>query len=338
VIAVRLLANGAVVREAVFREGSFGIGRAPESDFVVVDPSLSRRHALVRTDEQGEVWIEDANSRHGLWIGGGLVPRARLSATEPLRCRLGTVELELALSSNEATQEILVPVVSGPAKGARAPFLWLAAVAAGGIAVLIEPAFWSPWEPDRLTGLFQFTLGLAVGLPVLAFVLVGLLRIVGREARVSQSLRALAFVSWGSLFLRLVLAASAYALSVRAHALLAALLQTVATVVIVASLACIARPGPRLRFFATWAAAVTVVMAAFGAIGALAARRAGMPELDYEFQAPALGVTGPASDLESYLRVVGEDFAVAENRAADELRRSEAGVGLPAELVSAENP
>ena len=125
----------------------------------------------------------------------------------------------------------------------------------------------------------------------------------------------------------LVLAASAYVLSVRAHALLAALLQVAATVVIIASLACIARPGPRLRFFATWAAAVTVVTAAFGAVGALAARQAGMPELDYEVQAPVLGLTGPASDLESYLRVVGEDFATAENRAAEELRRSEARGG-----------
>jgi hypothetical protein len=251
-----------------------------------------------------------------------------LSATGSLRCRLGTVDLELVLSSNEATQEIPVASSSGPRKWASVPLLWMAGVAAGGFSALVEPAYWSPWRPDRLTDLLKFTLSLAVGLPVLAFVLIGLLRVVGRKARFSQALRALALVAWGSALLRLVLAASTYALSIRAHAFLASVLQAAATVVIIASLACVARPGPRLRFFAMWAAAVTVVIGAVVAIEALAARQVGMPELDYGVNAPILGITGPASDLETYLRILNEDFAAAEDRAADELRRSGDGVGV----------
>jgi hypothetical protein len=327
VIAVRLLADGVVVREAVFREGSLAIGRAPECDFVIVDPSLSRRHALVRTDENGDVWIEDTDSRNGLWVGDEPVPRARLSAVRPARFRLGVVELELALSSADATQKIALPAAPGPRPRLRALGLWAAGVVAGALTLLIEPVFWSPWDSDRWTSFLRLTLGLAVGLPVLAFVLVGLLRIVGRKARVSDALSTLALLSWGSVLLSLVLVVSSYALSVRAHALLVVVIQVVATIIIVASLASTARPGPRLRFFATWSAVVALLIVGFGAVGALASRQAGMPELDYEVAVPVLGLTGPASDLESYLRVVGEDFDTAEKGAADELRRSEAARG-----------
>jgi FHA domain len=324
VIAVRLLADGVIVREVVFRDGTLVIGRAPESDFVVLDPSVSRRHAIVRTDESGEVWIEDADSRNGVRVGGERVPRARLNGTGPLRCRLGAVELEVAAPSADATQEIPVASLLPPVSRLRALGLWAAAVAAGATALLIDPGYWSPWEPDRETTLFQLTLGLAVGLPILAFVLIGLLRIAGRKARVGDALRAIALVSWGSTLLKLVLVAATYALSVRMHVALAGILQSAATVVTIAGLACIARPGPRLRFFATWAAAVAVVIVGFSALGALAARQAGMPQLDYDVGAPILGLTGPASDLDGFLRTVGEDFATADRRAADERRRSEA--------------
>ncbi|HEY6553080.1 MAG TPA: FHA domain-containing protein, partial [Vicinamibacteria bacterium] len=322
-IAVRLLADGVVVREVVFRGGAFVIGRAPESDFVIVDPTLSRRHALVRTDESGGVWIEDAESRNGLWVGDERVAEARLSAVRPTRFRLGAVELELALSSADATESLARPPAQGPRPRLRAVGLWAAGVAAGALALLIEPGFWSPWDTNRWTTFLRFGLGMAVGLPVLAFVLVGLLRVVGRKVRVSDALSTLCLLSWGSVLVSLVLLGSTYALSVRAHSVLVSVVQVVATVVIVASLASIARPGPRLRFFASWAAIVTLMMVGFGAVGALAARQAGMPELDYGVAVPILGLTGPATDVETYLRVAGEDFASAENGAADELRRSE---------------
>jgi hypothetical protein len=324
VIAVRLLADGAVVREVVFRDDGVVIGRGPESDFVVADPSVSRRHALVRTDESGAVWIEDEGSRNGLWVAGERVLRAPLTAIGPLRCRLGAVEVELALASADATQEIEVDGVLRPVSRLAALGPWAAGVAAGAATLLIQPGFWSPWEPDRLTNLFQLGLGLAVGLPIFAFVLIGLLRIVGRKARVSDALRSLALVGWGWVFLEIVLTVSPYALSVRAHAALMVGLRVGGTIVTVASLASVARPGARLRFFATWAAAVAVVLVGFGVLGALAERQAGMPALDYAVAVPVLGLTGPASDLEGYLRAVGKDFATAEERAADERRRSDA--------------
>ena len=324
-IAVRLLVDGAVVREAVFREASVVIGRGLESDFVIVDPSVSRQHARVRADPSGAVWIEDVGSRNGLRIGTERVERAALPAAGSLRCRLGATEVELVVPSTDATVEIMAPTPSahGPLRALKALALWAAGITAWANLMLINPSFWSPWEQDRLTTLSWVALGVAVGLPVLAFVLIGLLRIVGRRARVSDALRALTLVSWGWVLLTLLVEAASYGLSVRAHGVLTALLGQGAVVVTVAYLASVARPGPRRRFFVTWVVAVAVLLAGFAGAGRLAARQAGTPRLDYDVRMPIAGVTGPASHFDRYLDALRADFNAAEGRAEDERRRSE---------------
>lgn len=325
-IAVRLLVDGVVVREAVFREAPVVIGRGPESDFAIVDPSVSRQHARVRADESGAVWIEDAGSRNGLRIGAERVERAALPAGGSLRCRLGAAEVELAVSSTDATVEIMAPAPSphGPLRALKALALWAAGITAWAGLMLIDPSFWSPWEQDRLTTLSWVTLGVAVGLPVLAFVLIGLLRIVGRRARVSDALRALALVSWGWVLLTFLMEAASYGLSVRAHGVLTALLGPGGAAVTVAYLASVARPGPRRRFFVTWVVAIAVLLAGFAGAGRLAARQAGTPQLDYDVRTPIAGVTGPASHVDRYLDALRADFSVAAGRAEEERRHSEA--------------
>jgi hypothetical protein len=325
-IAVRLVVDGAVVRETVFRDGAAVIGRGVECDFPIIDPSVSRQHARVRTDEAGTVWIEDTTSRNGLRIGRERVDRAAVPTNGTLRCRLGAAEVELAVTTADTTLEMPVPMrtAHGPRQALKTLAAWAAGIAAGASLLVISPSFWSPWDQNQLSTLSWVTLTVAVGLPIQAFILIGLLRIVGRRARLGDALRALAFVSWAWVLLSMVLEAASYGLSIRAHALLTVLLQSCGTVVTVAYLASLARRGPRRRFFLTWAAAVAVLLAGFSAVSHLAARQAGMPQLDYEVRMPIGGVTGPSSGLDRYFDQVRSDFERAEARAVEERRQSEA--------------
>jgi FHA domain len=322
-IAIRLLVDGAVVREAVFRDLPVSIGRGADCDFAIVDPSVSRSHARVVADESGAVWIEDAGSVNGLRVATTRTDRAALPPTGALRCSLGAAEVELALASPDATLEIAAPRPAAPAwaRTLRAAGYWAAGIAAWTGNALLDAGFWSPWEQDRQTKLSWLTLGVAVGLPIMAFVLMGLLRIVGRKARMSEVLRALALVSAGWVAFTLVEGASAYLLSVRLHSLLVGLLGSGGLVATVAYLASVARPGPRGRFFLAWAAVISVLL--LGAVGAgrLATRQAGIPQLDYDVSMPVAGLTGPARDLDSYLGTVRSGFETAQ-RAAEENRRS----------------
>jgi len=325
-IAIRLLVDGAVVREGAFAEGSALIGRGPESDFLVIDPSVSRRHARVRTDEAGTVWIEDAGSRNGLRTASGRVERAALPAGGALRCWLGAVELEVAAATADATLEIAAPAASahGVVRALKVLALWAAGIAAWAGLILIDSSFWSPWDQDRWAKFSWVVLGVSVFQPIVAFVLIGLLRIVGRRARVGDALRALAVVSWGWVLLTLLDGAASYALSVPAHGMLEALLRNGGVVVTIAYLASVGRAGPSRRFFAVWAAAIALLLAAFGAAGRLAARQAGVPQLDYDVSVPLAGVTGPATGLDRYLDGVRADFAAAEQRAEEDRQSARA--------------
>jgi hypothetical protein len=242
-----------------------------------------------------------------------------------MRCRLGAVDVEIALSSLDATLEIPARMVPahGPLRALRAVAFWAAGVLAWVGVMVIQPTFWSPWEQDSLTRLSWLALGVAVGLPILAFVLIGLLRIVGRRARVSQALRAFSLVSWGWVLLLLVNEASSYLLTVPAHGVVSDLLQSVGVVLSVASLASVARRGPRRRFFLAWAVAIAFLLAGFGGAARLAMRQAGVPQVDYDVAVPVAGVTGPASSLDVYLQAVGRDFGEAERHAEEDHRRSE---------------
>ena len=221
-IAVRLLLEGAVVREAVFSALPVSIGRGGDCDFAIFDPSVSRSHARVVADESGAVWIEDAGSINGLRVGTNGVDRAAMPATGALRCSLGAAEVELALASEDATLRIATPRPATPAsEGAlRATAYWAAGIGAWTVNALLDAGFWSPWEQDRQTKLSWLALGVAVGLPIAAFVLMGLLRIVGRKARIGDVLRALALVSAGWVVFTLVEGVTVYVLSVRVHSLL----------------------------------------------------------------------------------------------------------------------
>jgi hypothetical protein len=273
------------------------------------------------------VWLEDGGSRNGLVVAGARVARVEVPATGALRCRLGTVELELALASSEITVELARPEPPVQrALGRTLPVLgfWVAGVVAWVAAVVIEPAFWSPWEKERATGVSRLALVAAVVLPVLAFVLVGLLRVVGRRLRLSQTLRALALVSWGWVLLHAASLLATYALSVPAHAVADSILRSIATAVTLAYLASLGRRGPRRRFFLAWLAAAGLLVVATGAVARLAARQTGAPQLDYDVAVPIHGFAGPAADLDRYLDRVRRDFDAGARQAETERRQVQA--------------
>jgi putative peptide zinc metalloprotease protein len=90
------------------------LGRAPGSSVVLADPTVSRLHARIHTDDSGRngaatVIIEDAGSSHGTWLDG-----VRVTGPMPLhdgaKIRLGSAELgvERRRDKAEAGRTIVV--------------------------------------------------------------------------------------------------------------------------------------------------------------------------------------------------------------------------------------
>jgi putative serine protease PepD len=65
--------------DALLRPGrTYTVGRQPEADVTLTQPSCSRRHAEVRFDD--DAWeVVDVGSQHGMYVGGQRVDRARIS-------------------------------------------------------------------------------------------------------------------------------------------------------------------------------------------------------------------------------------------------------------------
>jgi hypothetical protein len=326
VIAVRLVGPGGVVRESLFRAGPVVIGRDEECDFPILDPSVSRRHVRILADGEGAVFVEDLGSRNGLFAGTQRVERAALATGSATRLRLGAVEVEIALGSADDTLEMAAPrpAESAAATAGRVGLFWLLGVAAGLALLLIEPGFWSPWQMDRASNLASAALGLGVGLPVAAFVLVGLLRVAGRRLGIGEALRALALVSLGFVLLSLLESATYYVLSVRAHSVLSTILTGLGLVATISYLASLARPGPKRRFVAMWATAVALLLIAFGAAGSIASRQAGAARVDPDVRVPIAGQVGPSTELGPFLEGVLDDFETAQQAAENERRQLEA--------------
>ena len=79
--------GGAVAALRLEAPREYMIGRANEADWQIMDPSMSRRHALVKVID-GEWYITDLGSRQGTQVNGRLLARgeqARLRAGDLLR-------------------------------------------------------------------------------------------------------------------------------------------------------------------------------------------------------------------------------------------------------------
>lgn len=75
-------------------EGPISIGRAPDQEVRLTDPSVSRSHAVVQL-KQGRYWIEDNNSTNGVRLNSKQVKEAILTDGDLIE--LGTTRLKFRL-------------------------------------------------------------------------------------------------------------------------------------------------------------------------------------------------------------------------------------------------
>ena len=71
--------------------GSHFVGREADCGVLVADPSISRHHARIFTDENGVYFVEDNGSKNGTTVNGEKIRRRRLADGD--RISLGAVEL-----------------------------------------------------------------------------------------------------------------------------------------------------------------------------------------------------------------------------------------------------
>ncbi len=81
-------------------ESRIPIGRGPENDVVLLDPSLSRRHAVLEY-RAGRFWVRDLGSRNGTFLNGRPLPAEGRPLRNGDRLRLGRVELRYREADRE---------------------------------------------------------------------------------------------------------------------------------------------------------------------------------------------------------------------------------------------
>jgi hypothetical protein len=324
VIAVRVLRDGVVVREAVFRALPVTLGRGPECDVVLFDASVSRLHARIEAEESGPV-LRDLGSRNGLRVGSARVASAPVAGL--LRCRVGLAEVEIEASSDAETREIAV-VDWDHGQDKRRTLVdhmgYLALGTAGILAAEVaDPQFWSPWNQTKTVQLLGASLSAVIGLPLASFVLMVALKAAGRRLRFGDTLSALCRATWLLVAGFAIAYASYYLLPPGVHELLGQLLSCAVFVAAGLIAVGVRRRRPVLLFRLAWSFALAAGYVGILATAHVAARRAGQPHSDYSVQPPLAGWTGPARDLASYearLRATAEAAAAA----ADAVRRRQA--------------
>lgn len=301
-LVIRVLRDGVVVREELFRSTPVSIGRSPSCHLVLTDASVSREHARIDRDPDGGFVIVDGSGTNGLYAGPRRVASERFSGR--LRARLGLAEIEIEEVSADATQPISLEDLHRLDQR-RTPITWamylLITLAALVIETLIEPEFWSPWNSQRAVGVVWQSMTALVAVLVLASILLGLLKAASRKVRMADVLHHFALYTWlGPLSAGITLLGY-YVLSNGLASSLRSWLPSLAAVAFLTRAAAIRRPGPNRAFLWRWAAAFLIVLLGIDFTRAYAARKMGQPDVDHTMQAPlpVLGA-GPEISFEDY--------------------------------------
>ncbi len=78
------------------------IGRSPDNDIVIIDGSLSRRHAEINlTPKQDQYTITDLDSLNGTCVNGSRIHHAEISDGDSLGC--GTVMFQFSIKTHESS-------------------------------------------------------------------------------------------------------------------------------------------------------------------------------------------------------------------------------------------
>jgi hypothetical protein len=316
VIAVRVLRDGAVVREVLCPTLPVTLGRGSECDVVLFDPSVSRRHARIEAGEAGPV-LRDLGSRNGLRAGASLVDSLPVAGL--VRCGLGLAEVEVELLADAATGEVVAPDWSHLERRLTGlDHLRYLALGAAGVVIahVAEPKFWSPWNQTRMVQFLGMSIGALVALPFLSFILMIALKAAGRRVRFGAVLRTLFRTAWLLLAVGAVTYLGYYLLPASLHRLVTRAVECAVFVLCGVVAVSIGRRGPMRVFRLAWGTALLALWVASAATARLAAERMGQPAADYTVQPPIAGWTGPARELTIYEDRLRSTAAAAAGAAA----------------------
>lgn len=317
-IAVRLLHHGVVVREQLLPGLPVRVGRAPENDFVLFDSSVSRAHAVIESDESGELVVRDLGSKNNVRLGPRPVTEAH--GHRVVRCLLGRVEIEVERLGTEDTLELRPIDVAGFEQRRSLPdhARYVAIATAAWLALAVgAPEFWSPWQQNRTGVVLGHCLAALITLPVAGLVLLGFLRLAKRRLRIADTLRALAVVACVFAASKAVVTIAYYGLPSGAFATFQQLLDIAVTVWAVVYLASVRRAGRGVWFRAAWGGATLLLILGVSGLGTLTQSRMGVPQVDHHVQPPLASVTGPHRSLSSFFDRLDEASHTAAEQAAE---------------------
>jgi hypothetical protein len=319
-IVIRLLRDRAVIRESVHSAFPIAIGRSGGNDLILSDPSVSRRHARIETADDGTIWLRDSGGRNGIRVHGESVPAARVDGR--LRARLGRVEIEIAHVTDRDTEEIALDELRRfSRRGAlfRVAGALLLGISGWLLFQVLKADFWSPWQKQRSLALLTSGLAATLLLPILAFILLIVLRTVGRPVRFSDTLPFIARTIWLGPLQILVVSSTYYLLSIAALTIVETAMILLITIVVFVGAASLGRAESSWRFRISWSVALIVVSLAILLITRLEERRNGVPQIEYRAQMPLAGHAGRSQTLAEYFESV-ERTAAAASLAASEVQ------------------
>ena len=312
-IAVRIVQGNVITRECLFKDLPIKIGRDPSSDVILFDSSVSRHHAIIEQNDDGIVQVNDFDSQNGLRMNGRKVDRVHIE--NKLRLHVGVVEIEIDCLAQGKTREIALDEIKFIDRR-RTPkdYLQIVGIGLAGwlIAVLLQPTFWSPWNEDRATSLVWHTLGYLIGLTSISFLLLLVLRVLGRKLRIGDTLTIFSRLSWTGPGLTTLWFISYYVMSISGFRILQLISTGIVVIWCTVKIAELRREKKNLLFQASWIAGMTLFLVAIGVTMQLTAKRAGMPHTDYFILPPLLGYSGRMDTFDDHLENVARATKKAE--------------------------
>lgn len=101
VYALEIARRHVFARSTLLRDGFTIVGRAPASDIVLEDPSVSRFHARIEVNGR-RIDVRDLDSTNGTWINGRSIGASPLEAGDLIT--FGSIEARIVISPGPAGQ------------------------------------------------------------------------------------------------------------------------------------------------------------------------------------------------------------------------------------------